>query len=61
MSRCSELQALQPHFACVIRRMAKHQESRLVDSSLRHFMSSLPDSHTDLGLEPEGDALQFLC
>ena len=37
-----ELQALQPHFACVIRRMARHQETRLVDSSLRHFMSSLP-------------------
>lgn len=37
-----ELQALQPHFACVIRRLAKHQESRLIDSSLRHFMSSLP-------------------
>ena len=37
-----ELQALQPHFACVIRRMAKNQETRLVDSSLRHFMSSLP-------------------
>jgi DNA-binding CsgD family transcriptional regulator len=37
-----ELQALQPHFACVIRRMAKHQETRLIDSSLRHFMSSLP-------------------
>jgi DNA-binding CsgD family transcriptional regulator len=37
-----ELQALQPHFACVIRRLAKHQETRLIDSSLRHFMSSLP-------------------
>ena len=37
-----ELQALQPHFACVIRRLAKNQETRLVDSSLRHFMSSLP-------------------
>ncbi len=37
-----ELQALQPHFACVIRRMAKHQETRLIDSSLRHFMSSQP-------------------
>ena len=37
-----ELQALQPHFACVIRRMARYQESRLVDSSVRHFMSSLP-------------------
>lgn len=37
-----ELQALQPHFASVVRRMAKNQETRLVDSSLRHFMSSLP-------------------
>jgi DNA-binding CsgD family transcriptional regulator len=37
-----ELHALQPHFACVIRRLAKHQESRLIDTSLRHFMSSLP-------------------
>jgi len=37
-----ELQALQPHFACVIRRMARYQESRLVDSSVRHFISSLP-------------------
>ena len=37
-----ELQALQPHFACVIRRLAKHQETRLIDTSLRHFMSSLP-------------------
>jgi DNA-binding CsgD family transcriptional regulator len=37
-----ELQALQPHFACVIRRMAGHQESRLFQSSLRYFVSSLP-------------------
>jgi DNA-binding CsgD family transcriptional regulator len=37
-----ELQALQPHFACVIRRMAGYQETRLIHSSLRHFMSSLP-------------------
>ena len=37
-----ELQALQPHFACVIRRLAKNQETRLIDVSLRHFMSSLP-------------------
>jgi DNA-binding CsgD family transcriptional regulator len=37
-----ELQALQPHFACVVRRMAKNQETRLIDFSLRHFMSSLP-------------------
>ena len=37
-----ELQALQPHFACVVRRLAKHQESRLIDVTLRHFMSSLP-------------------
>ncbi|HEY5813960.1 MAG TPA: helix-turn-helix transcriptional regulator [Terrimicrobiaceae bacterium] len=41
-AQLQELQALQPHFACVIRRLAKHQESRLIDSSLRHFMSSLP-------------------
>jgi DNA-binding CsgD family transcriptional regulator len=37
-----ELQALQPHFACVIRRMAGHQETRLFQSSLRYFVSSLP-------------------
>ena len=37
-----ELHALQPHFACVIRRLAKNQETRLIDVSLRHFMSSLP-------------------
>jgi DNA-binding CsgD family transcriptional regulator len=37
-----ELQALQPHFACVIRRMAGHQENRLFQSSLRYFVSSLP-------------------
>jgi DNA-binding CsgD family transcriptional regulator len=37
-----ELQALQPHFACVIRRLARYQETRLVDSSMRHVMSSLP-------------------
>jgi len=37
-----ELQALQPHFACVIRRMAGYQETRLIHSSLRHFMSTLP-------------------
>jgi DNA-binding CsgD family transcriptional regulator len=37
-----ELQALQPHFACVIRRLAGHQESRLIHSSLRHFVASLP-------------------
>ena len=40
-----ELQALQPHFACVIRRMAKNQDTRLIDSSLRHFMSSLPTAN----------------
>jgi DNA-binding CsgD family transcriptional regulator len=40
-----ELQALQPHFACVIRRMAGHQETRLVHSSLRHFMASLPTAN----------------
>ena len=40
-----ELLALQPHFACVIRRMAGHQETRLVHSSLRHFMSSLPTAN----------------
>ena len=40
-----ELKALQPHFACVIRRMAGHQETRLVHSSLRHFMSSLPTAN----------------
>ena len=39
-----ELQALQPHFACVIRRMARHQESRLFQSSLRYFVSSLPSA-----------------
>ena len=43
-----ELQALQPHFACVIRRMAGHQETRLVHSSLRHFMSSLPTANVIL-------------
>jgi DNA-binding CsgD family transcriptional regulator len=37
-----ELQALQPHFACVIRRMAGHQDTRLFQSSLRYFVSSLP-------------------
>jgi DNA-binding CsgD family transcriptional regulator len=37
-----ELQALHPHFACVIRRLARYQETRLVDSSMRHVMSSLP-------------------
>ncbi|MFZ0711765.1 MAG: LuxR C-terminal-related transcriptional regulator [Terrimicrobiaceae bacterium] len=37
-----ELQALQSHFACIIRRLAGHQESRLIHSSLRHFVASLP-------------------
>jgi Response regulator containing a CheY-like receiver domain and an HTH DNA-binding domain len=37
-----ELHALQPHFACVIRRLARYQETRLMDSSVRHVMSSLP-------------------
>jgi DNA-binding CsgD family transcriptional regulator len=38
----AELDALHPHFESVIRRLAGAQESRLVDSSLRHVMSSLP-------------------
>ena len=37
-----ELRVLQPHFACVIRRLARYQETRLVDTSMRHVMSSLP-------------------
>jgi DNA-binding CsgD family transcriptional regulator len=38
----AELNALQPHFECVIRRMASHQESRLVQTSLRRVMAGLP-------------------
>ena len=38
----ADLEALQPHFQCVIRRMAGHQESRLVSSSLGRFFSALP-------------------
>ena len=37
-----EFRLFQPHFACVIRRMAGHQENRLFQSSLRYFVSSLP-------------------
>ncbi len=37
-----ELKALQPHFESIIRRIARQQESRLIDSSLGRFISSLP-------------------
>lgn len=36
------LHAIHPHFACVIRRLAGHQETRLIHSSVRRFVSGLP-------------------
>jgi DNA-binding CsgD family transcriptional regulator len=38
----ADLEALHPHFQCVIRRLAGSQESRLVSSSLGRFISALP-------------------
>ncbi len=38
----AELKAVQPHFECVIRRMAGHQETRLAQTSLRRVMAGLP-------------------
>ena len=37
-----EMEALQPHFESVIRRIAGQQESRLIHSSLGRFISALP-------------------
>ncbi len=39
-----ELKVFHPHFASVIRRMAKDQESRLVGASLSRFMAKLPNA-----------------
>jgi DNA-binding CsgD family transcriptional regulator len=41
-AQIEELRAMHPHFECVIRRMAGYQESRLIHSSLRRFISDLP-------------------
>jgi len=41
-AQMQELLTLQPHFSCVIRRMAGYQETRLIHSSLSHFMSTMP-------------------
>jgi len=41
-AQMQELLTLQPHFSCVIRRMAGYQETRLIHSSLSHFMSTVP-------------------
>jgi DNA-binding CsgD family transcriptional regulator len=41
-AQMEELEALHPHFECVIRRLAGHQESRLIHSSLGRFISALP-------------------
>ena len=56
-----ELQALQSHFACIIRRLAGHQESRLIHSSLRHFVASLPTAKLILDWNLKVSALQFDC
>jgi len=41
-SQMEELKALHPHFECVIRRLAGHQESKLIHSSIGRFISTLP-------------------